>query len=449
MSVTKKVVSILGTGRSAFTLIEYLSQRSADLGIDVRVYDRMATKTLKNLEADDVQGIDADLTDRDFRRSVVSGSDLVISMLPVRFHRMIAEDCIHFHKHMVTASYVTPEMEALHEDARKSGVTLLNEIGLDPGIDHMSAKKIIDEIKERGGVVKAFESFTGGLLAPESEDGNPWQYKFTWNPRNVVTAGTGGAVKFLDHGMYKYIPYHRVFRRTEIIDLKEFGKFEGYANRDSLKYKSLYGIDDVQTMYRGTLRQPGFCKAWNVFVQLGATDDSYEIDTKGEMTHRSFINTFLKYHPTDSVELKLMQYLKLDQDDVDIMDKLEWLGVFSEEKVDLKSASPASILQHILEKKWTLDTHDRDMIVMWHKFVYFLGGEDREVHSYMVVKGEDIFHTAMSKTVGLPVALGAELILTGKLKERGVVRPLDKAIYEPVLRELHKHGIEFHERRMH
>ncbi|MEQ8323520.1 MAG: saccharopine dehydrogenase C-terminal domain-containing protein [Vicingaceae bacterium] len=443
-----KIISILGSGRSAFTLIEYLSTRSKVTDTVVRVYDRNATESLGHLDAKDAEAIDADLTDRDLRRSIVKSSDLIISMLPVRFHCMVAEDCIEFGKHMVTASYVTKEMEALQKAALNSGVTLLNEMGLDPGIDHMSAMKIIHEIQERGGQVRAFESFTGGLLAPESEENNPWQYKFTWNPRNVITAGSGGAVKFLDHKNFKFIPYHRVFRRTEIINLKEFGKFEGYANRDSLKYQELYGLEHVETMFRGTLRRPGFCKAWDVFVQIGATDDSYNIRTEGKMTHRSFINSFLKFHPTDSVELKLMQYLKLDQDDVDVMEKLEWLGIFKEELIEMEEGSPADILQYIVEKKWTLESGERDMIVMWHKFLYTLDNEEREVHSYMAVKGDDLYHTAMSKSVGLPVALGAELILNGSINQAGVLRPLQKEIYLPILKSLKNMGIEFYERRI-
>ena len=317
-----------------------------------------------------------------------------------------------------------------------------------PGIDHMSAMKIIDELKDTGGDLTGFESFTGGLLAPESEEDNPWKYKFTWNPRNVVLASSGGAVKFLDHGSLKYIPYHRVFRRTEMINLEEHGRFEGYANRDSLKYRELYGLASVQTMFRGTFRRPGFCKAWDVFVQLGITDDSYELEGVEEMTHRSFINSFLRHHLTDSVELKLMQYLKLDQDDTDVMEKLEWLELFKNEKVGLKSGTPAQVLEHILAKKWTLKNDEKDMIVMWHKFSYTKNKVEKERHSYMVLLGDDNYHTAMSKTVGLPVALGAELILRGEITARGVLRPLSREIYLPVLNKLATMGIEFRSRQV-
>lgn len=336
-------------------------------------------------------------------------------------------------------------MKALEEDAKKAGVIIINEIGVDPGIDHLSAKKIIDGIEENGGILLEFETFTGGLVAPES-DNNPWNYKFTWNPRNVVLAGQGGAVKFIQEGTYKYIPYHKVFRRTEIIDIEGYGKFEGIANRDSLKYRSVYGLEDIKTMYRGTLRRPGFCRAWNTFVQLGATDDSYTIENSENMTFREFINLFLPYNPTDSVELKLRHYLNLAHDEIELFEKLEWLDLFEEIPIGLKNATPAQILQKILERKWTLSEDDKDMIVMWHRFVYSIKGSQKELHSSMVVKGDNQVNTAMAKTVGLPVGITAKLILQGKISEAGIHIPIKKNIYEPLLAELEEFGIRFQEK---
>ncbi|MBA3901381.1 MAG: saccharopine dehydrogenase, partial [Bacteroidetes bacterium] len=329
--------------------------------------------------------------------------------------------------------------------AKQAGVLLLNEIGVDPGIDHMSAMKIIDEIREKGGKVTAFESFTGGLLAPESEKDNPWKYKLSWNPRNIVLAGQG-TVKFIQENKYKYIPYTKVFRRTEIVEIKDYGKFEGYANRDSLKYREVYGLEDVKTIYRGTFRRPGFCKAWDTFVQLGATDDTYTIEGSENMTYREFINSFLAFHESDSVELKLMHYMKLEQDDVEVLDKLEWLDIYKDIKTGLINATPAQILQQILERKWTLQPEDKDMIVMWHKFIYELNGEEKLVESSMVVTGEDRVNTAMSKTVGLPVAIATKMILNGTINLTGVQIPVDKNIYLPVLKELEEYGVNFNEK---
>jgi len=286
-----------------------------------------------------------------------------------------------------------------------------------------------------------FESFTGGLVAPEN-DNNPWNYKFTWNPRNVVLAGQGQAVKFIQEGQYKYIPYQKLFRRTEIIEIEGYGRFEGYANRDSLRYRSIYGLEDIKTIYRGTLRRVGFCRAWDVFVQLGATDDSYIMEGSETMTHRQFINSFLAYNLHDSVEIKLMQYLHIDQDS-ELMEKLKWLGIFDNTIIGLKNATPAQILQNILEKKWSLDEGDKDMIVMWHKFNYELDGKKHQRESSLVVLGDDSHHTAMAKTVGLPLAIATRLILEGKINLKGVIIPIHKQIYEPVLNELKQYGINF------
>ena len=309
----------------------------------------------------------------------------------------------------------------------------------------MSAKKLLDEIEEEGGEMHIFESFTGGLIAPESDD-NPWNYKFTWNPRNVVLAGQGSAAKFIQEGQYKYIPYNKLFRRTEVIEIEGYGQFEGYANRDSLKYRDIYGLHDIPTIYRGTLRRKNFSKSCDAFVQIGATDDTYILEGSKDMTKRQFINSFLAYNPTDSVELKLKHYLKIDQDDP-IFEKLEWLGIFESTKLDLKEdVSPAAFLQKILEEKWSLKETDKDMIVMWHKFVYRVNGQFKEVNSHMVSIGEDRTYTAMSNTVGLPVAICAKLILEGMIQLKGVQLPLSKEIYLPILEELEEFDIHFKER---
>jgi saccharopine dehydrogenase-like NADP-dependent oxidoreductase len=284
-------------------------------------------------------------------------------------------------------------------------------------------------------------------VAPESDD-NPWNYKFTWNPRNVVLAGQGGAVKFKHNDRFKYIPYQKLFRRTEVIEIPGYGRFEGYANRDSLKYRDMYGLNDVPTLYRGTLRRVGFCRAWDIFVQMGMTDDSYIIEYSDKMTHRQFTNSFLAYNPDDSVELKLMHYMKLDQDS-DIFDKLVWVGIFDNTPIGLeKPGTPAQILQRILEKKWTLNPDDKDMIVMWHKIQVREKGEEkeREFHSSMVVIGDRQPRTAMAKTVGLPVAMAAKLVLNGTLNTPGVHAPMKPEIYNPILDELETYGISFQER---
>lgn len=444
-----KKILVIGAGKSATTLIDYLCDHALTNNWEVTVTDIRKEDALNKTQNRPGSHAEAlDITDEARRKALVNKHDIVISMLPAIMHTNVAKDCLEFGKHLVTASYVSDEMQAMDEEARKKDLIFLNEIGLDPGIDHMSAMRVLDQLKSEGAVLTGFETFTGGLLAPESEEGNPWKYKFTWNPRNVVLAASGGAVKFLHGGTFKYIPYHKVFRRTERINLDGIGMFEGYANRDSLKYLKIYQLEGIKTLYRGTLRRPGFCKAWDIFVQLGATDDSYIMEGSEHMTHRDFINSFLLYHPTDSVEIKLAHAMRIDLDS-DEMLMLEWLGVFSHEPIGLgKPGTPAQLLQKILEKKWTLNSTDIDMIVMWHKFNYTLHGKEHEIHSTMVVKGTDALNTAMAKTVGLPAAIATKLILEGKITTPGVQIPVSKEIYEPVLNELEKNDIRCTEKQV-
>jgi saccharopine dehydrogenase-like NADP-dependent oxidoreductase len=437
-----KKILVIGAGRSTGSLLNYLNTHADQEGWTVTLADfNLDLAKEKAEDKQHVEPISLDVSDEIARTSAISNADLVISMLPAHMHIPVAKDCIALKKHMVTASYNSPEMRELDEKAKQQGVVLMNEIGVDPGIDHLSAMKIIDHVRDQGGKMLLFESFTGGLVAPESDD-NPWNYKFTWNPRNVVMAGSGGAVKFKQEGTYKYIPYSKLFRRTEFISIEGFGRFEGYANRDSLMYRSVYGLEDIPTIYRGTLRRPGFCRAWDVFVKLGMTDDTYVMEDSKNMTHRQFINSFLPYNPNDSVELKVMHSLAIPQDS-DLMEKLTWLDLFTDHVVGLEDATPAQILQHILEKKWSLSPGDKDMIVMFHKLGFEINGEKQMIESYMITKGEDEETTAMAKTVGLPVAMATKLILNGTIHTPGVHLPISKEIYEPMLKELETLGISF------
>jgi saccharopine dehydrogenase-like NADP-dependent oxidoreductase len=438
-------ILIIGAGRSATSLIRYLLDKSKEEELFITIGDlsiQSAQRFTQNHP--NARGIMLDVFNDVQRKEAVQNSDLVISMLPARYHIEVARDCIEFGKHMVTASYVSNEMQALNLKAESKGLVFMNEIGLDPGVDHMSAMNVIDRIRAKGGKMLLFESFTGGLIAPES-DNNLWNYKFTWNPRNVVVAGQGGAAEFIQEGKFKYIPYHRLFRRTEFINIEGYGKFEVLANRNSLEYQSVYGLESILTLYRGTIRRVGFSKAWNMFVQLGMTDDTYTIPDSENLTYREFVNLFLAYSPTDTVELKLRYALKIDQDDL-MWDKLEELDLFSKEKtIGIKNATPAMALQKILEEKWTLGAEDKDMIVMYHKFGYELDGKKYQIDSHMALIGEDQTHTAMAKTVGLPVAIAAIKILNGEITTPGVQRPIAKEVYEPILKELEENGVFFTE----
>lgn len=438
-------ILIIGAGRSASSLIQYLLQKSEAENLHLIIGDlslelaQRKTNNHKNATA-----IAFDIFNVEQRHIEIERADIVISMLPAHMHIEVAKDCITYKKHMVTASYISDAMQELDAAAKDNNLIFMNEIGLDPGIDHMSAMKVIDEIRDKGGKMILFESFCGGLVAPES-DTNLWNYKFTWAPRNVVLAGQGGAAKFIQEGTYKYIPYHKLFRRTEFLEVEGYGRFEAYANRDSLKYRSVYELDEALTLYRGTIRRVGYSKAWNMFVQLGMTDDSYIIDNSEHLSYREFVNLFLPFHPTDSVEIKLRLQLGIEQDDI-MWDKLLELDLFNKNKIiGLKDATPAQILEKILTDSWTLEEQDKDMIVMYHKFGYEINGVEKQIDSKMVCIGDDQTYTAMAKTVGLPVAMAALQILNGNITTPGVQLPIRKEVYLPILNELETFGIHFKE----
>ncbi|MCQ0111578.1 Saccharopine dehydrogenase, NADP-dependent [Zhouia amylolytica] len=441
-------ILIIGAGKSISYLVKYFLEKSQQENLRLTIAD----KNLENAkilikDATNVELLELDLFDETARHKAIENAAIVISMVPARFHIEIAKTCLSLQKNLITASYISDEMMSLDEEVKNKGLVFMNEIGLDPGIDHMSAMKIIDEVRDQEGKMILFESFTGGLVAPES-DNNLWNYKFTWNPRNVVLAGQGGAAKFIQEGSYKYIPYHKLFRRTEFLNIEGYGNFEGYANRDSLKYRSAYGLDNILTLYRGTLRRVGFSKAWNMFVQLGMTDDSYVIEDSENMSYRDFVNAFLPYSPSDSVELKLRHYLKIDQDDI-MWDKLVELDIFNpDKKVNLIKATPAQILQKILQDSWSLSENDKDMIAMYHKFGYELNGVKHQIDANLVVIGDDKTYTAMSKTVGLPLGIATLQILNKKYTKPGVQMPLQKDIYLPVLKELEQYNIVFQEHQL-
>lgn len=440
-----RTVLVFGAGKSTSYLLDYILKKSQEENLHLLIGDMQPDNIPNTVSSHpNCSTITLNILNDGERKKAIALASIVVSMLPPSLHIKVAEDCIHYKKHLVTASYISKEIKAMNDDAQKHGLVFMNEIGLDPGIDHMSAMEVIDRIRNMGGKMLLFESFTGGLVAPQN-DSNLWNYKFTWNPRNVVLAGQGGAAKFIQEGTYKYIPYQKLFRRTELVEIEGYGAFEVYPNRDSLKYREAYGLQDILTLYRGTMRRVGFSKAWQMFVLLGMTDDSYSVENSEGMSYRQFVNLFLPYSPTDSVELKLRHYLKIDQDDIR-WGKLIELNLFDDSKtIPLKKASPAQMLQYILEDSWALEANEKDMIVMYHKFGYEFEGRKRQIDSNMVVLGKDQTHTAMAKTVGLPVAMATLQILNGKIINPGVQIPIQNEVYAPILSELKDHDIRFRE----
>lgn len=430
-------ILVIGAGKSSGMLIEYLSKH-AGRALTVTVADEsetLAREKTQNMPA--TRAVRFDVADEALRRSLVAEHDLVISLLPPHLHIQVARECVAAKKHLITASYTSEDIRALHADAVKSDIIILTECGFDPGIDHMSAMRAIDELKRRNAEITSFKSFAGGLIAPES-DNNLWHYKFTWNPRNVILAGQS-VVKYLEDSRYRYVPYHRLFKNPERISIKGYGDFEAYPNRDSLSYREPYGLQKIPTILRGTLRRPGFCTAWDVFVQLGLTDDSVVIEDSAEMSYREFLTAWLGGAVSDA-EKNLARAVGIEEDSP-TMQMVRETGIFGKEKVGLKKASSARILQELLEKVWELQENDRDMVVMQHIFDYFEEGKHYTLTSSLGLTGESRQKTAMAKTVGYPPAIAARLILDGTIAVRGVQLPVLKQIYDPVLTSLEKENI--------
>lgn len=439
-------ILVLGAGLSSSYLIKYLLENASKYQWSISVADANLTQAKAKINSHpNGTALELDASNATQRAAYIQQHDLVVSMLPPTMHIAVAKDCLVYGKHLVTASYLSDEMKQLDADAKKAGVLFLNECGLDPGIDHLSAMKIIHDIQSKGGVVTSFKSFCGGLVAPEFDD-NPWNYKFTWNPRNVVLAGQATA-KYLEHHTLKFIPPAHIFEQTEDVYVEGYGDFESYANRDSLGYIEPYGITSAHTVLRGTLRKKGYSAAWNLLIKLGLTDDSFVIHDTHKLTLRAFVNAFVPGTDITQLEKRVCAFLGINISD-NLFTKLKWLGLFEETPITPEHATPAQILQSVLQHKWKLNAGELDMIVMKHqiKFEKINSKSEKEkceIGSELVVKGEDEVLTAMAKTVGLPMAIATKHILQGTIKARGVWMPVTPEFYNPILNELEEYGIRF------
>lgn len=433
-------ILIIGAGRSSGALINYVLEKAQQKNWFVTVAD--ADPALAEAKVNghpngrpawlDVQKVND-------RKDLIGRADVVVSLLPAHLHVEVAQDCIKLNKHLITASYVSKEMYSLGDEVRDRELIFMGEMGLDPGIDHMSAMQKIDEIKAKGGKLLSFKSYTGGLIAPES-DSNPWHYKFTWNPRNVVLAGQGTA-QYLYQKKFKFIPYNRLFQKTWNIEVPGMGPFEAYANRDSLLYREQYGLKNIPTILRGTIRYPGYCAAWNALIRIGLTDADFPILDSGKLTYHSLMEAFAP-EGSGSVKDRIAGMLR-EKPDSEVMQKLDWLGLFSKRRIALENATPALILENLLLDKWKLEQEDKDMIIMQHEFEYTLHGKKYRLVSSMVMKGAGQEDTAMARLVGLPMGIFVGLIAEGKIKSTGVQIPVMKEVYEPVLEELKEYGVSF------
>ncbi len=488
-----KQILLFGAGKSATVLIDYLLENAVTGNWKLIIVD--ANIELANAKLNHSPhgiAVSFDIMDEQKREQQISKADIVISMLPPTLHFLVAKDCVKFYKHLLTASYVDEQIKSLEKEITGKDLLFLCEMGLDPGIDHMSAMKIIDDIHSAGGKITSFKSHCGGLVAPESDD-NPWHYKISWNPRNIVLAGKAGA-HYRENGKEVRLKYEELFSGDRFAEIPDIGFLSWYPNRDSLSYTSLYGLENADTFIRTTLRHPDFMYGWKNVIDLNLTNEtpSYETDGRtlsevfkehldknnfGEWLHKKMSSRLeetktmlenltklseaeqeaeeegaevpesfmaadnsgnLEEIEIDDMKSKAAAFVAHKMHEANLtLKQLIFLGLDDKETfVNKGLCSAADILQFAAEKKLSLQPDDKDLIVMLHEFEYETGGQKSDVRSSLVVKGENSLRTAMAKTVGLPLGIAAKLILNGEIKSRGLLIPTAKDIYEPVLKNL-------------
>jgi saccharopine dehydrogenase (NADP+, L-glutamate forming) len=423
-----KTILLFGAGKSATVLIDYLLKESAENKWKFIIADTDKEQILlKTNNSKHVEAIQVDITSDQQREKIIQRAHVVISMMPPALHFLVARDCVEYRKHLLTASYIDNNIKSLRDGIAQRKLLFLCEAGLDPGIDHMSAMKIIDAVKAKGGTITSFKSHCGGLTAPESDD-NPWHYKISWNPRNVVMAGKAGA-EYKENNVVKQKQYNDLFTNCSQINIDGLGNLAFYPNRDSLSYIPVYKLDNAETVLRTTLRYPSFCEGWNAIVQAGLTNDTDQINSN----ELSFAKWAESIHPFVHATNKTM---------------LQFIGLFDEMPVPVSARTSADILQYLLETKLAMQPLDRDMVVMLHEIEYELDGKPEKIESSLIVKGDNNLRTAMAKTVGLPLGIAAKLILNGALQVKGLHIPVIPEIYDPILRQLQLNGISFREKRI-
>jgi len=438
-------ILLFGAGKSATVLIDYLVSTAPVENWEVTVADAdLKTVQAKIGNSGNAKAVSIDITDDAARVNAITDADIVISLLPPALHFLVAKDCVNCSKNLLTASYIDDKIKSLQKDIEKKGLLFLCEMGLDPGIDHMSAMQIIDAIHAKGGTVTSFKSHCGGLVAPESDD-NPWHYKISWNPRNVVLAGKAGAV-YKENGQKTELLYDKIFEKCPEINAGDLPVLAWYPNRDSISYATLYGLETASTFIRTTLRYAAFCRGWDVICHLGLTDTDDEKEIKDLKTNNEWVH--FKLNGIELRDMAWMEYLKLyvaEEYQAEVTEQFDFLDLFETKPIPVAAKSSADILQYLLETRLVLNAKDKDMIVMLHEIEWRVGSQESGVRSLLIVKGDDSLRTAMAKTVGLPLGIAAKLILKKQIQLKGLHIPVVKEIYEPVLKELQSHGIRFSE----
>jgi len=435
-----KKVLILGAGLVAGPAVRYLLEKSE---FEVLVADQVPEKAAELVDGHPggtVLTIDAG--DPDVLSQYVQKADTVVSLLPWTLHPTIARLCLEHKKHLVTASYVKEEMAALNQEAKKNGLLFLNEVGVDPGLDHMSAMQIIDNVKAKGGSIKSFYSYCGGLPALDSNN-NPLGYKFSWSPEGAMLAATNNG-RYLDEERVIEVPGSKLFEHYWLKSIPGAGVFEAYVNRDALPYLKIYGLEHVTGMYRGTLRNVGYCETWSCLKKLGLLNRKMKFDF-AEVTPREVMANLVHSEHGD-IRIHVANYLKVPVHSLTLK-KLEWLGLFSEKKLPLGTVSIFEMLAYTLKQKLIYDEGEHDLLILHHEFeVEYPNKKRGRIQSTLIDTGIPGGDSSMARLVGYPVGIAARLITEGKIPLTGVHIPVVKQIYEPILSELATMGISFVER---
>lgn len=435
-----QTILVAGAGKSSIYLIEYLLNNASRNKWNVIVADgskEAIEEKVNNHPNAEIAAID--ITNAAEREPLVMRADIVVSLMPPHLHIHLAKDCLKHKKNLITSSYISPEMKDMDADVKEAGLMFMCEMGLDPGIDHMTANQIIHSIERVASSITSFKSYCGGLIAPVS-DNNPWHYKFSWNPKNIITAGADGA-HYLQNGKEVNVPYEGIFDNCKKIKVDGLGSLAYYPNRDSLRYLDLYHVPEIKTFIRATLRYPTFCKGWQAIILLQLNDQKDSFDTTN-LSYANWVKQKTGYQ-SGSITEHISNKLGTEAD-VKTIEMLEWLGLFQENIINKGTVSSADILLDLLLEKWEMAPEDKDMVVMQHEVEYLHKGDKIKMTSTMVIEGESRDHSAMAKTVGLPMAVLAKLVLTNKIvPPKGVLIPSMPSVYRPVLTELKHHGIEF------
>ncbi len=434
-----KQVLILGAGAVARPAVGYLLEKE-NLAVVVADQDPAKAEALVAGRPGG-RALALDAGDAPMLKRTIAAADIVVSLLPWTLHPVVAKLCLAQGKHMLTASYVQEEMQAMDREARNKGLIFLNEVGVDPGLDHMSAMQIIDAVRAEGGRIDSFFSYCGGLPALESNN-NPLGYKFSWSPEGAMLAATNDG-RYMEHGKVYEVPGSDLFKHYWLKSVPGAGVFEAYVNRDALPYLEIYGIEDASGIYRGTLRNVGYCETWDFIRQLGLLNRKMKFDFD-EVTPREVLANIANCPETD-VRAGVAAYLKIPEHALTLK-KLEWLGLLSDRKLKIGTASVFEMFSHTLKDRLVYDEGEADLLVMHHEFEAIYPGLPRQrIQSTLIDCGDPEGDSSMSRTVGYPVGIAASLVAEGRIKQRGVLRPVSAEIYAPVMEECERLGIHFKE----